>query len=95
MDLLKMKNLLASVADPGSPGGGGERGPPTRALFSKNVCENERIGSRRGACTWHAPPRSANEHDTLQLGLKRNIAIIPMHRDFIFCLLVLVEFAYF
>ena len=41
------------------------------------------------------PPRSANEHDTLQLGLKRNIAIIPMHRDFIFCLLVLVEFAYF
>ena len=26
MDLLKMKNLLASVADPGSPGGGGGGG---------------------------------------------------------------------
>ena len=25
-------------------------GPPTWALFSENVCENERIGSHRGAC---------------------------------------------
>ena len=26
----------------------GGRGPPTQVLFSENVCENERIGSRRG-----------------------------------------------
>ena len=32
--------------------------PPTWALFSENVCENERIGSCRGACTG-TPPRSA------------------------------------
>ena len=46
-----------AVVDPGFPVEG--RGPPTPALFAKNVCENERIGSRRG----HAPgtsPRSAN-----------------------------------
>ena len=30
-------------------------GPQKQALFGKNVCENERIGSRGGACTWHAP----------------------------------------
>ena len=33
--------------------------PPTWALFSDNVCKNERIGSCRGACAGHAPPRSA------------------------------------
>ena len=33
------------------------RGPPTRVLFSENVCENKRIGSRRGACTGHALPQ--------------------------------------
>ena len=45
------------MADPGFPVGA--RGPvregrglPTRALFAKNVCENERIGA--------PPPRSAN-----------------------------------
>ena len=42
-----------AVADPGFPVGG--RGPPMRALFTKNACENERIGSRRGACAGHAP----------------------------------------
>ena len=26
------------------------RGPLTRVLFGENVCENERIGTRRGAC---------------------------------------------
>ena len=40
------------MADPGFPVGGG--GSPTRVLFGENVCENERIGSRRGACTQHA-----------------------------------------
>ena len=41
------------MADPGFPVGGGVhplggRGPPTRALFGENVCENKRIGSHRG-----------------------------------------------
>ena len=46
-----------AVSDPGFPRGGGGgvdplggHGPPTWALFGKNVCKNERIGSRRGAC---------------------------------------------
>ena len=47
-------DLPYAVADPGFPIGG--RGPPTWALFGENVCENERIGSHRGACTRHAPP---------------------------------------
>ena len=56
-----------SVADPGFPMGGHApvrrgRGPPTWALFSENVCKNERIGSHRGGVhlAW-PPPRSANE----------------------------------
>ena len=32
---------------------------PTRALFGKNVCKNERIGSRGGGAP-PAPPGSAN-----------------------------------
>ena len=45
-----------TVADPGFPMGGhapikGGHGPLTWALFSENVCKNERIGSHRG----HAP----------------------------------------
>ena len=28
----------------------GGRRPPTWVLFGENTCENERIGSRRGAC---------------------------------------------
>ena len=40
------------MADPGFPMGGvhplGGRGPPTWALFSENVCKNERIGSHGG-----------------------------------------------
>ena len=48
------------VADPGFPIGGhapvrGGHGPPTWALFGENVCENERIGSHRGACAGRAP----------------------------------------
>ena len=38
--------LPVTVADQGFPVGG--RGPPMQVLFGKNVCENERIGSRRG-----------------------------------------------
>ena len=46
--------LAETGADPGFPVGGRGpvlkgRGPPTRVLFGKNVCKNERIGSRRGA----------------------------------------------
>ena len=61
-------NKFYAVADPGFPVGGGGvdplggRGPLTWVLFGKNVCENERIWSRRGggACARHAPTRSAN-----------------------------------
>ena len=48
------------VADPGFPVGGvvdplGGHGPPMWALFTENVCKNERIESRRGgACAGHA-----------------------------------------
>ena len=47
----RLKELWHTVADPGFPVGGGGadplgggRRPPTRVLFGKNVCENERIG---------------------------------------------------
>ena len=45
------------VADPGFPVARdvdplGGAGPPMWALFGENVCENERIGSRR---QWRAP----------------------------------------
>ena len=33
----------------------GGHGPPTQVLYVENVCKNERIGSRRGACVRHAP----------------------------------------
>ena len=58
-----------TVADPGFLVGGawthwgGGHGLPTQALFGKNVCQNERIGSCSGggggSCTGHAP-RSVN-----------------------------------
>ena len=38
----------------------GGHGPPMWVLFGKNVCENERIGSRRGGVRPARPPRSAN-----------------------------------
>ena len=52
------------MADPGFPVGGGVhplgRGPLKWALFSENVCENERIGSHRGgACAPLDPPMNA------------------------------------
>ena len=58
--------FMSPVADPGFPVGGrgpvtGGCGPPMWVLFTENVCENERIGSHRGACAGHAP-RSANGH---------------------------------
>ena len=31
-------------------------GPPMQALFSENVCKNERIGSHRGWCAPARPP---------------------------------------
>ena len=37
----------------------GGRGPPTWALFGENVCENERIGSRRGRAPENFVCRSA------------------------------------
>ena len=36
---------LGGGGGPDAIGGGGHQ-PPMRALFSRNVCENERIGSR-------------------------------------------------
>ena len=56
------------VADPGFPIGGsvhplgGGRGPLMWALFSENVCKNERIGSHRGWRAPGTPPRSANAY---------------------------------
>ena len=49
--------MFISVADPGFPVGGvdplGGNGPLTPVPFSKNVCENRRIGSHRGTCPAH------------------------------------------
>ena len=60
-------SFIYTVADPGFPieGGGGMHplggcGPPMWALFSKNVCKNERIGSHKGGMCQACPPRSAN-----------------------------------
>ena len=58
---------IESVADPGFPVGGGVDPlggcePLMRALFGKNGCKNERIGSHRGSAPG-MPPRSANESD--------------------------------
>ena len=45
-----------SVADPGFPiGGVWTHYGGVWALFTKNVCENERIGSRRGGMHWACP----------------------------------------
>ena len=65
------------MADPGFPVGGrapvgGGRGPPTWALFGENVCKNERIGSNRGACAGHAPPRSANVPESARAVVPRD-----------------------
>ena len=53
-----------SVVDQGFPVGGAPTrwgwGPPTLELFGKNVCKNERIGSRLGGREPAAPPGSAN-----------------------------------
>ena len=50
---------------------GGGVWPPTWALFSENVCENERIGSCRGACAGHAP-LDPPMHRTPSFRLKRH-----------------------
>ena len=49
----KKKKKQHAVADPGFPVGG--TWTSNVGAFQKNVCENERIGSHRGACTQHAP----------------------------------------
>ena len=65
----KKSTFLAkkAVADPGFPVGGvdplGGHGPPTQVLTGKNVCKNERIGSRRRGRAPGTPPRSANGCD--------------------------------
>ena len=52
--------ILDSVADPGFPIGG--HGPHRRGCgllrwlcFENFVCQNERIGTLRGACAGHTP----------------------------------------
>ena len=52
--------ILVPMADPGFPVGGtcthwGGHGPPMRALFGENVCENERIGSHMEWCAPGTP----------------------------------------
>ena len=57
--------------------GAGGRRPPTWALFGKNVCENERIGSHRGRAPGTSP-RSANTimcHRDWILDLCGNVAV--------------------
>ena len=75
------------MADPGFPIGGmnplGGCGPLTWSLSARNVCENERIGYRRGSVHRERPSRSANVYvlnlekrtlfeDTIQLKSKLN-----------------------
>ena len=55
-----MNLLVIAGPDPGFSIGGcgpilGGFWPPTWALFSENVCKNERIGSCRGACAGTPP----------------------------------------
>ena len=51
-----MDLFLLTGTDLGFPVGGVDpfwgHGPPMRALFGENVCENERIGSHRGGVHW-------------------------------------------
>ena len=49
----------------------GGHGPPTRVLFGKNECKNERIGSHKRACAWHVPLiRQCNPTNKYQLDAK-------------------------
>ena len=54
--LTKTDQAHLTVADPGFSVGGRRpverRNPPTRAFFSGNVCENERIGSQWERSPW-------------------------------------------
>ena len=40
------------------------------ALFGENVCENERIGPRRGTCAEHAPLDPPMQKDSFELKIK-------------------------
>ena len=57
----------------------GERGPPTWVLFGKNVCKNERIGSRRGGVR---PARPALDPPMPFKRKEFNLALISA-RDYI------------
>ena len=59
-----IKSVYYTMADPGFPVGGHR--PSTRVLFGKNVCENERIGSRWRGRRRHPPdpPKVYLTHDT-------------------------------
>ena len=58
-----------TVADPGFPYGGvhplGGAWTSNTALFSENICKNERIRSHRGRRAPGTPPRSANATDRI------------------------------
>ena len=73
--------------DPGFSVGGcgpilGGFWPPTWALFSENVCENERIGSCRGGMCWHAPPRSAYAYNHQQSMRQQHWKIVYPQNQF-------------
>ena len=64
------------MADPGFPMGGRAPirrgfGPPTRVLFSENVCENERIGSHRGWRVPSMPPLDPPMNRMMVIGLEK------------------------
>ena len=109
MNAATVQEHFRAVADPGFPVGGGwgvggwggvhplgGRGPPTWALFGENVCENERIGSHRGAVRPARPPRSANalgQSSTSIFPMKKvhRMQLISKQNDITFCSQVLVR----
>ena len=50
-------------------------GPPMQVLFSENVCENERIGSRRGWRVSGTPPPKIHQWDNLSLDAKFELMV--------------------
>ena len=70
-----------SVADPGFPVGGrapsrlGGCQPPMWVLFGKNICENERIGSRWGG----APAVSPGSTNACTASILHQINLTQQH----------------